>query len=123
MNVNGGKIISESDARTSIKASVVQALGWAYREQISYVNGIIPSEQLENFDIPGPAEIPPITVNFSEDDSDEPKGIGGLPFACIPTAYTQAVSQAMGHHFQSIPLKSLDIWYALVMKRGEAAIQ
>jgi len=110
LGVDGGKIISLDRARKSLKDSAVQALGWAYREQISYVNGAIPAEQFDNFDIPGPAEIPPITIDFIENKRDEPRGIGDLPFACIPAAYVQAVSQAADHCFRSIPLTARDIW-------------
>ncbi|MDR1858951.1 MAG: xanthine dehydrogenase family protein molybdopterin-binding subunit [Treponema sp.] len=119
MSVDGGKIISQDNARRSIKASVVQALGWAFREQIGYVNGVIPAEQFCNFDIPGPSEIPPISIDFIWNSSNDPKGIGDLPFSCVPAAYLQAVSQAMDYNFESIPLKSLDIWYALIRKRKE----
>ena len=121
MGVNGGKIISEDNARRSLKSAVVQALGWAYREKINYIHGAIPADQFENFDIPGPSEIPPINIEFIRNGSEEPRGIGDLPFTCVPAAYLQAVSQAMDHHFQSIPLKSQDIWYALIRKRKEGA--
>jgi CO/xanthine dehydrogenase Mo-binding subunit len=110
LGVDGGKIISPERARKSLKDSCVQALGWAYREQISYVNGAIPTEQFDDFDIPGPAEIPPITIDFIENKHDEPRGIGDLPFACIPAAYVQAVSQAADRCFRSIPLAARDIW-------------
>jgi CO/xanthine dehydrogenase Mo-binding subunit len=122
MGVDGGKIISEDLARKSLKASASQALGWAYREQISYINGIIPVEHYENFDIPDPAQIPPVNIEFIGNAQDEPKGIGDLPFSCIPAAYVQAVSQAMDYPFQSIPLKALDVWYAGIKKiKGEMA--
>jgi len=110
LGVDGGKIVSPARARKSLKDSCVQALGWAYREQINYVNGAIPAEQFDNFDIPGPREIPPITVNFIGNRHDEPRGIGDLPFTCIPAAYVQAVSQAADHCFRSIPLSTRDIW-------------
>jgi len=120
MGVDGGKILAEDLARKSLKASAVQALGWAYREQIGYINGVIPVDHYENFDIPDPAQIPPINIEFIGNAQDEPKGIGDLPFSCIPAAYVQAVSQAMNYHFQSIPLKAQDVWYAGIRKiKGE----
>jgi CO/xanthine dehydrogenase Mo-binding subunit len=121
MSIDGGKIISEDRARRSLKISAVQALGWAYREQICYVAGAIPTDQFENFDIPSPHEIPPISIEFITNNSGGPKGIGDLPFSCIPAAYLQAVSQAMDYHFDSIPLKALDIWYAGKNKKGNTA--
>jgi CO/xanthine dehydrogenase Mo-binding subunit len=112
MCVDGGKILSGDKARKNLKTSVIQALGWAYREQISYVDGAIPLDQFENFEIPGLAEIPPIEIDFINSNSEEPKGIGDLPFCCIPAAFVQAVSQAAGCHFLAIPLKALDIFSA-----------
>jgi CO/xanthine dehydrogenase Mo-binding subunit len=112
MCVDGGKILSEDKARKNLKTSIIQALGWAYREQISYVDGQIPDDQFENFDIPGISEIPPIVIDFINSNSEEPKGIGDLPFCCIPAAFVQAVSQAARCHFRAIPLKARDIFSA-----------
>ena len=112
MCVDGGKILSEDNARKNLKTSVIQALGWAYREQISYVDGAIPDDQFQNFDIPGIAEIPPIEIDFINSNSEEPRGIGDLPFCCIPAAFVQAVSQAANCHFPAIPLKAPDIFSA-----------
>jgi CO/xanthine dehydrogenase Mo-binding subunit len=121
MGVDGGKIISEDHARRSLKTSAVQALGWAYREQINYVDGVIPPDQFDDFVIPGPQEIPPITIEFISGNTDEIKGIGDLPFSCIPAAYVQAVSQAMDYHFESVPLNAMDIWYAGKNKKENPA--
>jgi CO/xanthine dehydrogenase Mo-binding subunit len=112
MCVDGGKILSEDNARKNLKISIVQALGWAYKEQISYIDGMIPLDQFENFDIPGLSEIPTIIIDFIKNSSEEPKGIGDLPFCCIPAAFVQAVSQALGCHFRTIPLKAQDIFSA-----------
>jgi CO/xanthine dehydrogenase Mo-binding subunit len=112
MCVDGGKILSEDNARKNLKISIVQALGWAYKERISYIDGAIPVDQFDNFDIPGLAEIPPIVIEFINTNSEEPKGIGDLPFCCIPAAFVQAVSQAAGCHFRTIPLKARDIFSA-----------
>jgi CO/xanthine dehydrogenase Mo-binding subunit len=107
--VDGGKIFSQDKASRSLTRSAVQALGWAYRERIAYSAGAIPAEQFDNFEIPGLSQIPPVYIDFIPDASDEPKGIGDLPFACIPAAYLQAVSQAMDFQFCRIPLKPEDI--------------
>ncbi|MCL2762818.1 MAG: molybdopterin-dependent oxidoreductase [Treponema sp.] len=120
--VDGGAIIAEERARRSLKTAAVQALGWAYREQIHYIAGAIPADQYENFDIPGIQEIPPITIEFFPNTQSEPKGIGDLPFTCIPAAYAQAVSQAMDYQFQSIPIKPINIWHAGIKKLPEEGL-
>ena len=109
--VDSGKIISSNRARRSLNRGAAQALGWAYTENIGYKDGVLPRNQYENFKIFSPMEIPPIHVKFLEEDaSDDAKGIGDLPFTCIPSAFLQAVSQAMDHGFKSIPLRRNDIW-------------
>jgi len=110
LGVAGGKIVSANRAKRSLTRSAIQALGWAFMECIEYMDGIIPVNQYRNFLIPSPADIPPIHIDFLEDESGETRGIGELPFTCIPAAFLQAVSQAMDYSFKSIPIKRRDIW-------------
>jgi CO/xanthine dehydrogenase Mo-binding subunit len=117
--IDGGRIISEDRARRSLAVSTAGALGWAFAEHIEYTDGVLSQSQFENYSIPGPADIPPIFIDFLWNDSQEPRGIGELPFNCIPAAFLQAVSQAMDHRFNSIPLKPEDIWEAGKLKKTE----
>jgi len=117
---DGGKILSPARATRSIRIGIIQALGWTCRENINYADGQIPHEIYRYYNIPSPAEIPPIKVDFIRNDNSSPKGIGDLPFCCIPAAYVQAVSQAMDHHFTKIPLSSSDIWEAGKQKNTES---
>jgi CO/xanthine dehydrogenase Mo-binding subunit len=59
-----------------------------------------------NYDIPSPGEIPFIDTSFLSQDTTISKGIGDLPFYCVPAAFMQAISQAMDHHFENIPLNT-----------------
>jgi CO/xanthine dehydrogenase Mo-binding subunit len=121
LGIDAGKILSEARARRSLKFSIIQALGWASREQLSYVDGQIPLGHIYDYNIPSPRDIPPITIDFIWNDTVNPKGIGELPFSCIPAAYAQAVSQAMDYPFEKIPLTARDVWEALKQKDPEAA--
>jgi hypothetical protein len=49
------------------------------------------------------------------------KGIGELPFTCIPAAFLQAVSQAMDYCFKSVPLKRKEIWEMIRLRKIESA--
>jgi CO/xanthine dehydrogenase Mo-binding subunit len=93
-----------------MRVSAIQALGWACAEKIGYTDGFIPREQFLNFDIFAPSEIPRIEIKFMQNDSGDAKGIGDLPFSCIPAAYVQAVSQAVNRVFRTVPLRVSDIW-------------
>jgi CO/xanthine dehydrogenase Mo-binding subunit len=119
LGIDGGRILSEKRARKGLRTSAIQALGWASGEQLHYTEGIISAEDFTDYDIPNPVEVPPIHIDFIWNDSEEPKGIGELPFNCIPAAYLQAVSQALDHPFQRIPLSAGDVWDALKLRDQE----
>jgi len=114
--VDGGKLISANRARRNLMRGITQSLGWTFMENIEYINGILPKTQYNDFSIYSPLESPPIHIEFICGDQKEPKGIGELPFTCIPAAFMQAVSQAMDHSFKSIPLKRMDIWEMIRQK-------
>jgi CO/xanthine dehydrogenase Mo-binding subunit len=122
LGIDGGKIISVNRAKRSLARSAVQALGWAFTECIEYTNGFLPENQYANFTIPSPADIPPVNIDFFSHDV-EAKGIGELPFTCVPAAFLQAVSQAMDHSFKSIPLKRKEIWEIVRIRNYETQAQ
>jgi len=114
--VDGGKLISVNRARRNLTRSVTQSLGWVFTEYVEYKNGVLPKTQYDNFTIFTQKENPPVHIQFLHGDQSESKGIGELPFNCIPAAFMQAVSQAMDHSFKSIPLKRLDIYEMIRQK-------
>jgi CO/xanthine dehydrogenase Mo-binding subunit len=101
--VDGGRIFSERKARSSLENSVLHALGWVRQEHMASGNAD-PGASILAYDIAAPGEAPPIVVDFSWNESTSPKGIGELPFGCVPPAYAQAVSQASGIDITSLPL-------------------
>jgi CO/xanthine dehydrogenase Mo-binding subunit len=110
--VNGGKILNEEIARRRLYHSAIQALGWSLTEHIEYIVGKLTDSMFDNYSIPNPQDIPPVYIEFINNNSSESRGIGELPFSCIPAALLQAVSQAMDADFNSIPVKKQDIWEA-----------
>ena len=109
---DGGRILSQRRSHQALRIGIIHALGWTCREKLFYTNGKIPYELYQNYNIPAPGDIPPISIDLIWNDSSASKGIGDLPFCCIPAAYVQAVSQAMDYPFNKIPLLPADIWNA-----------
>jgi CO/xanthine dehydrogenase Mo-binding subunit len=105
LSVDGGRILSERKARSSLEIATLHALGWATRERIAYDAGALAVEDVLSYQIPLSSDAPPITVDFTWTDSAAPKGIGELPFACVPAAFAQAVSQATGTSFDELPIR------------------
>ena len=111
--VDGGKILSERKARSSLENAVIHSLGWASRERIEPLDGSFSSSESQHYDLLLPTGTPPIKVDFLWNDSIVPKGIGELPFSCVPSAFAQAVSQATGVSLDKIPLDPRSIRDAL----------
>ncbi|MDR1986717.1 MAG: xanthine dehydrogenase family protein molybdopterin-binding subunit [Treponema sp.] len=122
LGIAGGRILSEKQARLALSTAAIQALGWAAQEELSYAKGTIPEHLFYTYGIPAPDDIPLIQVDFIGQDTGEPKGIGELPFSSIPAAYVQAVSQAMDHPFETIPLGAQGIWEVENQRKKEAAL-
>ena len=116
--IEGGKILSETKAQRSLKLSAIHALNWSCREEVIYDNGIIHDDIIRSYGLPVLEEAPPIRISFLPNDSTIPKGIGELPYSCIPAAYVQAVSQAMDYPFEKIPLSARDVWEAEKSKKA-----
>jgi CO/xanthine dehydrogenase Mo-binding subunit len=106
LSVDGGRILSERKARSSLEIATLHALGWATRESIMLQDGALAVDNALDYSIAVPAEAPPITVDFTWTDTTASKGIGELPFACVPAAFAQAVSQATGTSFDELPIRA-----------------
>jgi len=111
--VDGGHILSERKARSSLENAAIHALGWASRERIEPADGTFSVGEPLHYDLALPSSSPPIKIDFLWADSSVPKGIGELPFSCVPAAFAQAVSQAAGVSFDAIPLDPRSIRDAL----------
>ncbi len=111
MALDGGTILSEERARKNVSNAAVQALSWAMNEKASYLNGRIDTRTAKHYPIPGIEESPLINIEFLKPGGN-PKGIGELPFAVIPAAYVQSLSQALDYPFENYPVHAADIWMA-----------
>jgi len=118
MAIEAGTILSEERAKKSVCAAAFQALSWATQEQVRYRDGKIDGECVKDYAV-RTEEAPPVAVDFLWSEGN-PRGIGELPFATIPAAYAQAVSQAIDHPFERYPVNSDDIWTAVRAKKDEA---
>ena len=80
-------------------------LGLCLRERIDIESGRISEEGYLSYSLLPPAALPPIHVDLYEPDRRQrSKGIGELPFDTIPAAFLQAVAQAAGAAFYSVPV-------------------
>jgi CO/xanthine dehydrogenase Mo-binding subunit len=108
-----GKVLHPLLARGQIIGGVAQAIGFSLYEKVVWQNGRMQNSQMTNYIIPTSSDLPPIRVHFEElgnvYGAYGAKGIGELPMDGPAPAIVNAVQDALGVYFNSIPLLPEDI--------------
>jgi len=109
-----GKILHPVLAKGQIIGGVAQGIGFALYEKVVWQNGRMQNGQMTNYIMPTSADLPPIRVHFDELGNAHgafgAKGIGELPMDGPAPAIVNAVVDALGVPFDSIPLLPEDIF-------------
>ena len=112
-----GKVINPVLAEGQITGGVAQAIGFALYEKVVWQDGRMMNNQMTNYIIPASLDLPPIRVFFEEHGNVHgahgAKGIGELPMDGPAPAIVNAVEDATGVRFNSIPLLPEDLFEAL----------
>ncbi len=112
-----GKVLHPVLAAGQITGGVAQAIGFALYEKVVWQNGRMVNSQMTNYIMPTSADLPPIRVFFEEignvHGAHGAKGIGELPMDGPAPAILNAVEDATGVRFNSIPLLPEDLFEAL----------
>jgi CO/xanthine dehydrogenase Mo-binding subunit len=103
-----GRVINPVMATGQIEGGVAQAIGFTLFENVVWKDGRMVNNQMTNYIIPTPADIPPIRVFFEENPyaygPAGAKGIGELPMDGAAPAILSAIENATGIAFNSVPL-------------------
>jgi CO/xanthine dehydrogenase Mo-binding subunit len=103
-----GRVINPILATGQIEGGVAQAIGFTLFEKVVWENGRMLNNQMTNYIIPTPADIPPIRVFFAENRYAHgpagAKGIGELPMDGAAPAILNAIENATGASFDHVPL-------------------
>ncbi len=122
-----GKVLHPLLARGQIIGGVAQGIGFSLYEKVAWQNGRMQNGQMTNYIIPTSTDMPPIRVFFEElgnvHGAHGAKGIGELPMDGPAPAIINAVSNALGLHFNSIPLLPEDIMDAVVAASQETTAE
>ena len=95
-----GKIYNMKAALTSAESGIYEALNWTAGSRELFHRPI----SSYNLDEIEKIKLPDINIDFISDSKRSSGGISQLPDAIIPSAYVQAVSQASGIYFDTIPI-------------------
>ena len=103
-----GRVLNPVLAAGQIEGGVAQAIGFALFENVVWKDGRMANNQMTNYIIPTPADIPPIRVFFEENPyaygPGGAKGIGELPMDGPAPAILNAIENATGVSFNRVPL-------------------
>ena len=103
-----GRVLNPVLAAGQIEGGVAQAIGFTLFEDVVWKDGRMANNQMTNYIIPTPADIPPIRVYFEETPyaygPGGAKGIGELPMDGAAPAILNAIENATGVSFNHIPL-------------------
>jgi CO/xanthine dehydrogenase Mo-binding subunit len=112
-----GRVLHPVLAAGQIIGGVAQGIGFALYEKVIWEKGRMKNGQMTNYIMPTSADIPPIRVFFEElgnvHGAFGAKGIGELPMDGPAPAIVNAITDALGVSFNSIPLLPEDIFEAL----------
>lgn len=121
-----GRVLHPVLAKGQIVGGVAQAVGFALYEKVVWEKGRMQNGQMTNYIIPTSADLPPVRVYFEESGNVHgafgAKGIGELPMDGPAPAVVNAVEDALGIAFDSIPLLPEDIFDALEAKRAQEPV-
>jgi CO/xanthine dehydrogenase Mo-binding subunit len=112
-----GRVLHPVLARGQITGGVAQGIGYALYEKVVWQDGRMQNGQMTNYIMPTSADLPPIRVYFEElgnvHGAFGAKGIGELPLDGPAPAIVNAIEDALGVSFDSIPLLPEDIFAAI----------
>jgi CO/xanthine dehydrogenase Mo-binding subunit len=112
-----GKVLHPVLAAGQIEGGVAQGIGYALYEKVVWKNGRMINNQMTNYIMPTSQDVPPIRVYFEEIPYRYgpygAKGIGELPMDGPAPAIVNAIVDATGGDFRSIPLLPEDIFLVL----------
>jgi CO/xanthine dehydrogenase Mo-binding subunit len=119
-----GRVLHPVLAIGQIVGGVAQGIGFALYEKVIWQQGCMQNSQMTNYIMPTSSDLPPIRVFFEElgnvHGAFGAKGIGELPMDGPAPAILNAIEDALGVPFDSVPLLPEDI-FATMTARSPAS--
>ena len=106
-----GRIHVPELARSQVHGGVIQGIGYSLYEErlLDPRTGLNITTNLDQYRLPGIAEMPETTVEFIEEGFEHSAsgsaGLSELATAAVPGAVANAVSRAVGHRFARLPIR------------------
>jgi CO/xanthine dehydrogenase Mo-binding subunit len=116
-----GRVLNPVLAAGQIEGGVAQGIGYAVYEKVVWQDGRMANNQMTNYIMPTAEDVPPIHVYFEQIPfrygAYGAKGIGELPHDGPAPAIVNAIRDAIGVGFRSIPLLPEDLFTGLAARQ------
>lgn len=99
-----GAIVNPAGVRSQVEGAIVQGLGGALFEQVTFEEGRITSNRFSSYRVPRFADMPAIEVILLDRRDLPPAGAGETPIVGIAPALGNAIFDATGVRLRSLPL-------------------
>jgi CO/xanthine dehydrogenase Mo-binding subunit len=117
-----GRLIHPVLAAGQVEGGIAQGIGYALYEKVVLQNGRMANNQMTNYIMPTAEDVPPIHVYFAESPCAHggfgAKGIGELPHDGPAPAILNAIRDATGVGFNSVPLLPEDLFARLAVRQA-----
>ncbi len=122
--IDCGRVLNPSNARVQAMGGITQSIGMAMFEQVQYGehDNRMLSRDLQSYKIPCQMDMPQMDVTFIE--SYEPTGpfgaksLGEIATGSPAPAIADALFNALGIHFDTLPITPEVVWRAIQEKEG-----
>jgi CO/xanthine dehydrogenase Mo-binding subunit len=108
-----GRVLNPLLAGGQVEGGIAQGIGYALYEKVQWQNGRMANNQMTNYIMPTAEDVPPIHIYFEEIPFQHggfgAKGIGELPHDGPAPAILNAIKDATGVSFKTIPLLPEDM--------------
>ena len=99
----GRQIVNPSGAEQQVQGSVLDAIGSALRQGMTFEDGAAVNSNFGNFPLLRMAEAPDVEVHFKLSDNN-PTGLGEPAYPPTPAALCNAVFAAVGKRIRTLPI-------------------
>jgi isoquinoline 1-oxidoreductase len=102
---DSGAVVNPNGLRNQIEGAIVQAIGGALFEAITFANGKVTNPRFSQYRLPRFSDAPQIEVVLIDRKNEKPAGAGETPIVGLAPAVANAVFAATGERLRSMPMR------------------
>jgi len=107
--VDVGRVINPDGVLNQIQGGAIQSLSWTLREQIQIADGLVTSDNWEDYPIARFTDIPPVHVEIIDRPHEQSLGSGETSIGPTAAALGNALARTLGVRVVNLPLNSKNI--------------